>query len=161
MFRLPKRRDMHPPFTHNFRNELGQEIEIFYKDMMIDEIYPDRVNNNINPNALQVWLDNLQESLYNPLLFVFTPGGAKTKDGYHRRNALRYTSQPIRVLGITIPENRELTRMELKMIRDYKQKYVIPDSVKPENHFKNGVSGKEKRDKARLYYPKIFRGRLP
>jgi hypothetical protein len=153
---LPPKRQFQPEFEKTFTNEYGEEFKIWYKSHLLDDFYPEpRPLKEYEPAALQTWLDNMGESVYNPITFIVTPSKKRTKDGRHRRVAMRLLKLPVRILAIELPDDRGLTIGERRV---WVQHFEVQrkDSIKIENHFMNMPAGRMRKMAGARFYPRII-----
>ena len=154
---IPEKRVFLPEFTETFINECGEEVEISYRDRNLCETLPVKEWGETDYTALQTWINNLGEAMYNPLTMVISPEKTWCYDGKHRRTIHNCLNIPTRALSIKIPHLRELTPMERRMMKKYTITYVNTDSISvPHHFFKNNRGNKMRREMEGLrFYPPL------
>ena len=158
---LPPRREFSQEYVLRFRNEHDEPIEVFYKDVNLNGLPPIRKhssrNHPINYDALQTWINNLGEAIYNPLSAIFYPSTIDTLDGAHRTIILQTMDKPVRIVGLKLSKDRIPTENELKILRRHAAKCSRLDKVNPPTHFTEQPysNRQEKAFLAARYYPPL------
>lgn len=139
-------------------DENGNPYSIGLEVHPIQEVIPRVPIPDINFKSLQIWLDNLGQAIYNPLLCVQTPDGEfySNRDGDHRSRCLWEIGEPEIRLIVRKASDTKVSGIKRSDWLQWLREYLPLNTYPTATPYMFGTSRNKWKRIYRRYYPPLW-----